>query len=90
MRTGSRRRVGKLVIFSSTGVEGEVRVGLVVGRRVGTAVERNRVKRRLRHALRRIEIEDGTDLVVVASPSVRTVRFATLVEWLRTAGKERG
>ena len=90
MRTGARRAVGEIVVFSSRGADGAVRVGLVVGKRVGTAVRRNRVKRRLRHALRRIEIADGTDLVVVAAPGVRTVAFDTLVEWLLRASKERG
>jgi ribonuclease P protein component len=89
MRVGRRRRAGDLVVFSAPGVEGEVRVGLVVGRRVGSAVDRNRVKRRLRHALRGVEIEDGTDLVVIASPGARTAGFATLVSWLQHGSKER-
>lgn len=63
-------------------------MGLVVGKRVGSAVDRNRVKRRLRHALRQVDIEDGTDLVVIAAPGVRTARFTTLVEWLRRGSKE--
>lgn len=88
MRVGRRRRAGDLLVFSSPGVAGQVRVGLVVGRRVGSAVDRNRVKRRLRHALRQVDIEEGTDLVVIAAPGVRTVRFTTLVEWLRRGSKE--
>jgi len=46
-------------------------VGFVVGRRVGTAVVRNRVKRRLRHLTRdRLGVlPDGSALVVRALPS---------------------
>ncbi|MEN9835736.1 MAG: hypothetical protein RL011_1929 [Pseudomonadota bacterium] len=59
--------------------DGGSRVGLVVSRRVGNAVVRNKVKRRLREAYRvlRPELEQfavlwGTDLVVVARASAAT------------------
>ena len=74
---------------------GPPRVGLVVGRRVGKAVVRNRAKRRLRAALWEIGLKDGMDYVVIGSAAVARVPFATLREWLReavaliTSGKER-
>jgi ribonuclease P protein component len=54
-------------------------VGLVVGKAVGNAVQRNRVKRRLRHLLRErlATLPDGADLVVRALPAAET---ATSVE----------
>ena len=60
---------------SVTGADG-VRVGFVVGRPVGPAVVRNRVKRRLRH-LAASQIDQtpaGVDVVVRAMPTAATAR----------------
>jgi len=66
------------------------RVGIVTSRRVGGAVQRNRVRRRLREIFRarRGEVAAGLWLVVVAKPGADNAAFADLrEEWLRLAGR---
>ncbi|MFT3888328.1 MAG: ribonuclease P protein component [Arachnia sp.] len=48
------------------------RVGFVVSKKVGNAVERNRVKRRLRHLAAQRELSDRCDVVVRALPDAAT------------------
>ncbi len=57
----------------------------MVGRKVGGAVQRNRAKRRLREAVRRVPLQQGTDYVIVASAAVVDTPFDRLVRWLKTA-----
>jgi ribonuclease P protein component len=56
------------------------RVGFVVGRSIGTAVERNRVKRRLRHLVRGQldRLPPGSMLVVRANPAAAGSSWDTL------------
>ena len=70
--------------------EKPVRLGVVTSRRVGAAVQRNRVRRRLREIFRacRAQISDGLWLVVTAKTGAADAGFAELrEEWLRLAGR---
>src|SRR5690625_1704672 len=64
---------------------GQVRVGIVVSSKVGNAVTRNRVRRRLREALRALAREDarwpagrGADLLVITRPEAADASYAQL------------
>jgi ribonuclease P protein component len=63
------------------------RVGFVVGRPVGPAVTRNRVRRRLRHliAQRMTVLPEGARLVVRATPAAAGRTSALLSDALDTA-----
>ena len=59
-----------LVLYAAPNVGEPTRVGISAGKRVGGAVVRNRVRRRIREAvrLRHPELRAGHDLVFIARP----------------------
>jgi ribonuclease P protein component len=70
----------RLVLCCHRGGAEQVRIGFSVSKRVGKAVVRNRVKRRLRasaYALREV-IAPGWDLVVIARQSAAVATAAQL------------
>lgn len=64
------RGIGPLVIYTRPNEVDGPRLGLVVGRRVGTAVRRNRIKRLLREAFRHSQHDfpDDYDVIIVVRP----------------------
>jgi ribonuclease P protein component len=72
-REGSSHASRHLVVyaFPRTDEESEPRLGVSVGRKLGGAVERNRIKRLLREAFwtTAAELTPGHDFVIVARPA---------------------
>jgi ribonuclease P protein component len=88
-RDGLVRR-GKLLTLSATAVEnsGRCRVGFVTSRRLGSAVIRNRVRRRLREIVRQHQHHLRQDfwIVLIAKRDAANASYHALEdEWLRLA-----
>ena len=64
---------------------GKTRIGLATGRKLGTAVVRNRVRRRLREALRAMapSFQPGWDVLIIARPGIVDADYQTVVGALR-------
>jgi ribonuclease P protein component len=82
---GRRTQTSALAVYSLVKREGPVRIGIVVGRTVGTAVERNRVRRRLRAALTEVVGTAPRDLVIVARSPSAQASFSQLARELAAA-----
>jgi ribonuclease P protein component len=90
MRKEGQAVRGGLLMLSVLPVDSEMRfrVGLITSRRVGGAVVRNQVRRRLREVVRRNQhaLKSGMWFVVIARRSAAQADFAALEgEWLRLA-----
>ena len=67
-----------------------VRVGLAVSKRVGNAVARNLVKRRIRNAFASMDISGGWDVVVTAKPDSSEVSYAKLDQSIKKSIERAG
>ncbi len=88
VKHGTRAVQPDLVIYArhgNTAAAEAPKVGLIVARSVGSAVQRHQVARRLRHVARRAveELQGSEHVVVRALPSSREVGSARLEEELR-------
>ncbi len=63
------------------------RFGLAVGKRVGGAVVRNRVKRRLRACLSTLDVPAGFNIVVSARPAAARADYHMLLESVRSLAR---
>jgi ribonuclease P protein component len=84
----SGRHIQVFLLADPPGIPSRPRLGISVPRRVGTAVQRNRVRRRLREIFRRTRslfANAAPHLVVNARPSSAGAAFSELLEDYRSA-----
>ena len=81
-KQGRRQFSPHMTVFFLRRTEGSARVGFTVGRVLGGSVERNRIKRRLREAVRlqRSTLNCPVDVVINPKKSVSTAEFTVLLE----------
>jgi ribonuclease P protein component len=68
--------------------QGPIRVGFTVTKKNGTATERNRIRRRLRELVKRLDVismRPHHDYVLVGRRAALTRDFATMLDDLRSA-----
>jgi ribonuclease P protein component len=84
-RTGSRGHKGGITVIQTPRDTPHTVVGFVAGKKVGNAVARNRAKRRLREAMKRVAVAPATTYVVIADRRVVDAPFDSIVSWLGAA-----
>ena len=88
MNEGKKKRVGRLcIIFSIPNGLGRKRLGIIASKKVGNAVARNLVKRRIRETFRHIKhrMEPALDIVVISSKEMVTLPYRVIEKELSNA-----
>jgi ribonuclease P protein component len=90
VQAAGRPERGRFIVLATLAVQdsGASRVGFITGRRLGGAVVRNRVRRRLREIVRKHQhdLRDDFWIVVIARLNATEASYRALEdEWLRLA-----
>jgi len=86
-RGGAKLHSASFVILTRSNSRSENRLGVTVSSKVGNAVVRNRVKRRVREYFRRhrAELPQGADILIIARPGAAGASSERLDGELRRA-----
>ncbi len=90
LATGRAKSDTYLVLKAAAGTAPDSRAGIVTSKKIGGAVERNRVRRRLREIIRQMDISPGADIVIIARPPARQAPFSDLTASVRGLLKRSG
>lgn len=90
LQDGRRARHQILVVASRPNGLPQDRVGYAIGKRVGNAVIRNLVRRRLRAIIRSLPMRGGHDIVVTARPQAALATFDELRDAFESCARRGG
>ncbi len=79
LRRGRRARHPLLHLVARRTRHPAPRIGLAVGKRVGGAVKRNRIKRRLRMIVQQLPWQTSADLVLLVQPPAASASYHELL-----------
>lgn len=83
-KTGSSVANRKFVVYYLDKEQEHFRLGVSVSKRLGNAVTRNQIKRRIRHAVAELSPQlKAWDFVVIARNGVEELDYASLCQHLR-------
>ena len=70
----------RFVVYQLENQQNHFRVGLSVSKKLGNAVTRNQIKRRIRHILQSVKgsLVEHVDFVVIARKGVETLEYAEM------------
>jgi ribonuclease P protein component len=80
---GTLIKTENFILYHYPGHSQGIRVGICVGKSLGSAVKRNRLKRQIREVIRKLEFHcDNLDIVIVARKSLVDSSFIHIYESL--------
>ena len=88
MDKGKKKRVGRLcIIFSLPNEVGRKRLGIIASKKVGNAVARNLVKRRIRETFRQVKhrIEPALDIVIISGKDMVKLPYRVIEKEISNA-----
>lgn len=90
LENGHRKKLENIVICALPNQGGTTRVGISVARKVGGSVRRNRIKRRIREAVRKNAsfLPPGVDMVIIAGRSCYDAVFNSIERDIKVFAEE--
>ena len=91
-RVGKAAHSKSMVLIHAKGEPGEIKIGFSVSKKLGNAVVRNRIKRRLREAMTPLipDIRSGVKLIVIAKSAVKDEKLSSIHASMRYMAKKAG